>query len=950
MDSLPDQTDDDLIQAFSLKASDVQLIEEMARPAPPFLYSDTMKPAGKRRRRPKSTAVAEEDHKEERKEEHKEAHGKKPRKEVLQLRELREWRRSLGKTEPREEAEEEESEQITGKRPKVAASLEKHLAALRTQAERQKAFSQKHKEKLAAEQQELAQTLKPFPFESPAPTVLISKDDQRRMELHQRFVNRLNTQQVSDIVLEYSAEAAPAPRVRPIPNTFEDGVAYAEAFRPVFVEELKAELSNSLAQAKPARAVAFWLRCRRMTATDVYFYAEVSKSGVLSGCFSSGDVLLCSTGEIGTAENAKFLGICEKERFAGGSELLLHCKMRPNLAKSQQVPLLFTLLYVDSTTTHEREYQMMHMAEFLELKEAVLRPVGGRAVHNGCFLPASLLLNESQTQAVRAALDPLPGFTLIQGPPGTGKTHTLLAILSLLLHKSAAKSGVLVCAPSNAAIDEVVYRVAKCGLIDGDGNKRNDCKLVRLTSRNPQDKARHCTVKPKPEVQALSLEQLALEKLTELGLKEDIAAIRGLREEIQKVEMEIDKAESSNLSELRLKRHHLRMSLTQEKHSRALIEEKRREIERNLLASADVIFTTLSGSGCKQLQAASRSFEFVIIDEACQGLELRTLIPLQYKARRAVLIGDPMQLPAVTFAETNREIYSRSLFERLRDCGVPVVMLMEQYRMVKAIREFPSECCYGGKLVDGVTDRRCPDWLPCPELFFIDLKSSHEVKEEEEKSISNPAEIAFICDLYEHFRPYHGFGLDIGIIAPYRKQVTRIRQELKRRFGAVVRKDIEVNTVDGFQGREKDVIVFSAVRSMDQVGFLADVRRLNVAITRARFALWMVGKMETLQRQRTWAQLLTHIKDKHVLAHAGTFAEIRGIFRARIAPSMAVTEPIRMSSLPKKPQDKRITDFYKMFEKPVPRSSPNPNILELITAREAPRGPSQSVPSDFKHL
>jgi len=146
------------------------------------------------------------------------------------------------------------------------------------------------------------------------------------------------------------------------------------------------------------------------------------------------------------------------------------------------------------------------------------------------------------------------------------------------------------------------------------------------------------------------------------------------------------------------------------------------------------------------------------------------------------------------------------------------------------------------------------------------------------------------------------------------------------------------------------VIVFSAVRSMDQVGFLADVRRLNVAITRARFALWMVGKMETLQRQRTWAQLLTHIKDKHVLAHAGTFAEIRGIFRARIAPSMAVTEPIRASSLPKKPQDKRITDFYKMFEKPVPRSSPNPNILELITAREAPRGPSQSVPSDFKHL
>lgn len=934
MDS--DLSDDDLIQAFSLKASEVQLIEEMARPA---ARSRTMKPAAtKRRRRPKSTAVVEEETKE------LVVHERKPRKEVIQLRELREWKRSLGKIEPREDIEEDEP--VTGKKPKVAVNLQQHLAALKVQAERQKALSDKRKAQLAAEQQELARAAKPFPFESPAPTVLISKDDQRRMELQQRFVNRLNTQEVSEIVLSYQDDCPPAPRAQPIPNTFEDGVAYIEAFRPVFVEELKAELASSLAQVKPSRAVAFWLRCRRMTGTDIYLYAEVSKSGVLSGCFSSGDILLCSTGEIGTESYAQFLGICEKEHFAGGSELLLHCQNRPNLAKSQQTPVLFTLLYVDSATTHEREFQMMHTAEFLELKEAIFRPTARNAPRS-CFLPASLLLNQSQTEAVQAALDPLPGFTLIQGPPGTGKTHTLLAILSLLLHKSAAKSGVLVCAPTNAAIDEVVYRVAKSGLIDGDGNKRTDCKLVRLNSQNPQEKAKHCPVKAAAEVQALSLEHLTLQKLAEMGLKEDGAALERIREEIRKVEGEMDKADVGSLPELRLKRHHLRMTLAQEKHSKALIEDKRRAIQRDLLACADVLFTTLSGAGCKQLQAASRSFEYVIIDEACQAVELRSLIPLQYKARRVVLIGDPMQLPAVLFSEANRDLYSRPLFERLRDAGAAVVMLREQYRMVKAIREFPSDCFYQGKLLDGVMDRKCPDWLPSPEVLFVDLKSSHEVKEEEEKSISNSAECSFVCDLYDYFRPYHGCGLDIGIITPYRKQVTRIRQELKLRFGPAVRKDIEVNTVDGFQGREKDVILFSAVRSGDQVGFLADVRRLNVALTRARFALWMVGKMDTLQRHKTWAQLLTHIKDKQVLIHASNFSEVKVAFRPRIAPSMPFTEPLRPVLPAKKLPERRITDFYKMFDRPVPRSSPNPNILELLSARDPPRS---QLPSDFKHF
>ena len=117
-------------------------------------------------------------------------------------------------------------------------------------------------------------------------------------------------------------------------------------------------------------------------------------------------------------------------------------------------------------------------------------------------------------------------------------------------------------------------------------------------------------------------------------------------------------------------------------------------------------------------------------------------------------------------------------------------------------------------------------------------------------------------ELYANFTKYHGRKLNIGVITPYKKQVEIISTNLGKRFGSEYQIDVEVNTIDGFQGREKDVIIFSCVRSGDTIGFLSDYRRMNVALTRAKFALWIVGRSETLQLNSDWNALINYTESE----------------------------------------------------------------------------------------
>lgn len=306
-------------------------------------------------------------------------------------------------------------------------------------------------------------------------------------------------------------------------------------------------------------------------------------------------------------------------------------------------------------------------------------------------------------------------------------------------------------------------------------------------------------------------------------------------------------------------------------------------LEARLLADAHIVFTTLSSSGLRVLEAipgadgrtvrASCAFETVIVDEAAQSVELATLIPLRYDCRQCVLVGDPQQLPATVFSRAAvRSGYDRSLFRRLQRCGMRVHMLDVQYRCHPEIAAFPAAYFYKGRLANG-DNVRSPAWrrpfhaVPCfPPILFWDLQSTG-VKDET-KSWLNPEEASLVVNIYRTLRgalrqvPMRG---RVGVVTPYAKQVHEIKRQLRAEMGAAFEGErIDVNTVDAFQGQEKDIIILSLVRAGENsgVGFVDDVRRMNVALTRAKFGLWIIGSATVLQQSDHWGSLLEHLRAK----------------------------------------------------------------------------------------
>jgi hypothetical protein len=311
-------------------------------------------------------------------------------------------------------------------------------------------------------------------------------------------------------------------------------------------------------------------------------------------------------------------------------------------------------------------------------------------------------------------------------------------------------------------------------------------------------------------------------------------------------------------------------------------------LETSVIDEAHIVFTTLNSSGHPCLEGSS--FNVAIIDEAAQCSEPSLLIPLRLGVKHCVMVGDPRQLPATIFSDVVRKYnYSRSLFERLMELGHKRVMLDTQYRMAPVISTFPAQTFYGGLLKDGANVKH-RDYVPCflgggspgglsnlkPFLFF-DLLSSRE-STGGGGSYSNIEEVRLCLKVVNAIvgeAKTKGVKCgSIGIITPYQNQL----RELRRAFtdaglntppasssaaGSSSRVstnmlDIELNTVDAFQGREKDIILMSCVRADDsgKIGFLSDKRRMNVALTRAKHALFVVGRGETLQHNATWGAFL----------------------------------------------------------------------------------------------
>lgn len=293
----------------------------------------------------------------------------------------------------------------------------------------------------------------------------------------------------------------------------------------------------------------------------------------------------------------------------------------------------------------------------------------------------------------------------------------------------------------------------------------------------------------------------------------------------------------------------------------------KRRRQKQIISSADVVCSTCLGAGSSNLEAAE--FVSVIIDEAAMCHEPTTLVPLTKGSAHTVLVGDHKQLPAITLSPAaEARGYGTSLFERLQtQDDVPSILLHKQYRMHPTISAFPNIEFYHHALSDAIEAESLKPVYFHHDLFLEPHQRSKAVcfvthnhsETKVEKTLMNQKEAETVLSiLRDLLRSNPGLsGREIGIIAPYRGQVSLLQSlqrqpqkaSLIRDLEHTYRNEVEINTVDGFQGREKSVIILSCVRGNDQgqIGFLADLRRFNVAATRAKHKFVVVGHLDTLQ-------------------------------------------------------------------------------------------------------
>ncbi|WFC98755.1 ATP-dependent RNA helicase [Malassezia yamatoensis] len=428
-------------------------------------------------------------------------------------------------------------------------------------------------------------------------------------------------------------------------------------------------------------------------------------------------------------------------------------------------------------------------------------------------------LNHSQVCAVKSVLTrPL---SLIQGPPGTGKTVTSASIVYHLCNMQPGP--VLVCAPSNVAVDQLTEKLHQTGL-----------KVVRIQARSR-------------EAIGSSVDFLSLhEQLKKANIHPELAKFR------------------------RLKAEHGELSTSDERKFRTLLKTSEREI----LQAADVICTTCSGMG--DIRVKNLVIRSVLMDEATQSTEPESLIPIVHGCKQLVLVGDHKQLgPVIMNRKAAQAGMKSSLFERMIQLGHRPQRLEVQYRMHPCLSEFPSNMFYDGALQNGVTaqerqQRHVEFAWPNPDapMFFRQNLGQEEISGSG-TSFLNRTEASSVEKMVTALLKARVHPSQIGIVTPYEGQRNYLitHMQLHGSLRKDLYQDIEVASVDAFQGREKDYILVSCVRSSERqgIGFLSDPRRLNVALTRARFGLIIVGNPKVLSRDPLWYYLLQHFKSAQLL-------------------------------------------------------------------------------------
>lgn len=405
-------------------------------------------------------------------------------------------------------------------------------------------------------------------------------------------------------------------------------------------------------------------------------------------------------------------------------------------------------------------------------------------------------LNDSQKKAVRRALGE-NDLSLIQGPPGTGKTQVIAEICIQLLSTNPGLR-ILVCSETHVAVNNLLSRIAQYS---------KGIRIVRIRDKENDD----------------AVDEFSPESIIDSYLK---WASKGIQNK-----------DAYNIIE-----GEVRDSISND-------QRKKNQIEKALALSANIVGMTCNRAAAYDFRDRTEMFDVAIIDEVCKATLPEILSPLVI-SRKAILLGDPKQLPPVFCSEEqeiirsiqncnlNRFMYIDSLFVE----GKTVSVLDTQYRMSNQIGRMISELFYKGSLKNGrneyvddgltwITYSPSNNW-PVPTEEFSDRPK-----------IYNEDECGIVADLVKKIINESNQNTTIAVIAPYRAQISSLRR-------ACIDSDrVKIDTVDGFQGKESDIVIFSVTRTKGSYRFLADDRRVNVALSRARDRIFIVGNQEYSEKE-----------------------------------------------------------------------------------------------------
>ncbi|KAG0139473.1 hypothetical protein CROQUDRAFT_137137 [Cronartium quercuum f. sp. fusiforme G11] len=746
-----------------------------------------------------------------------------------------------------------------------------------------------------------------------------------------------------------------------LPPSFENFSHYLRSLEPL----LMCECWQQICQAKEAVAAGEKtpIPCEVTGRTSVDDFVEIYttiKHGMLPDriFFTEADLVLFRA--IGKpASHCVMAKVINLSRKPESFELNLRMHfgaVNPEVSGFLVPKTKWEVLHLCSLSTTHREWAALRSLPYLTLADDILEARVTTPAHITEEQLSKVMqcqkVNEPQGRAIISSLA-TPGFSLIQGPPGTGKTSTIVGLIGAFIASRPKVSTnsddtqsitrkILLCAPSNAAVDEVAKRL-KDGVRGAEGELIIP-KLVRIGADSKVNIAvKDIFIDELVEAQSHKLESnKAGESVSGVAsrvqeLRQQIIELREVRNCKQLEAEQVSTASPlfaalhQEAAKARRKIHELSQQLDeardQQAASKRYLDAATRRLRMQILQDADVVCSTLSGSGHDYMSQLPFGFETVVIDEACQCVEPASLIPLRYNATQCILVGGDYVLYHYVFPTlslkyicdarstsiTAHGALSNCFKSRIRSkliCPYAAVCSGSrppvEYRMHPFISAFPSDAFYESRLMDGpnMASKTAQPWHS-EDSLFPPYAFYHPINAREERgrhhSFINRVEAGLAVAIYSRLTktyPEIDFAYRVGIITAYAGQVGELRRQFRQAFHPDVVATIDINTVDGFQGQEKDIIILSCVRGgMDDdrqgsgIGFLKDTRRMNVALTRAKSSLFVLGNQVALVRDKNWKALIDDARAR------GHFTEV-SIDTFNSAPSVRSTAKSRPSAKP----------------------------------------------------